>query len=185
MHAARGKGPLIFSPQRVPKVLILVAVCCSVLQCVAVPWAPVAVCCTILSPQRVPKVLILLAVCCRVPQCVAVCCSAVSSCCSVAVCCSAVSSCCSVLYHIQCVVPHLRRSACARYPFSNRQLTLHIHLEFVTSSNITAAARAHGIDTFVRILKKSACPPHLPYKIPPQLTFENFCRIATRKPKLL
>jgi len=74
----------------------LVAVCCSVLQCVAVFRVAVcrsvsqcvAVCCSVLQ---------CVAVCCSVLQCVTVCCSVLQC---VAVCCSAlqcVAVCCSVL----------------------------------------------------------------------------------------
>jgi len=81
-----------------------VAVCCSVLQCVAV-WLNgsqvcVAVCCSVLQGEYTQSIRSV-AVCCSVLQCVAVCCSVLQC---VAVCCSVAewltSVCCSVL---QCV----------------------------------------------------------------------------------
>ena len=106
-----------------------VAVCCSVLQCVAVTWIMhtaahcntllhvavtrdsfvshypcVAVCCSVLQCVAVCcSVLQCVAVCCSVLQCVAVCCSVLQC---VAVCCCVlqyVAVCCSVLQLFSCV----------------------------------------------------------------------------------
>ena len=116
-----------------------VAVCCSVLQCVAV-WTRavyssqdlalqnVAVCRSVLQCVAVPcSVLQCVAECCRVLQSVAECCrvlQCVAVCCSVLQC---VAVCCSVL---QCVAVYL---ACA-----------YQHLKFGTS-HFTPLAKATGI----------------------------------------
>jgi len=53
-----------------PRVVVCVAVCCSVLQCVAVGY-------TFISHHisSIPRVVVCVAVCCSVLRCVAVCCS--------------------------------------------------------------------------------------------------------------
>ena len=74
-----------------------VAVCCNVLQCVAMCCSVfVVVCCSVLQ---------CVAVCCSVLQCVAVCCSAVVSNDAGSVCCSVlqfVAGCCNVFVAVSC-----------------------------------------------------------------------------------
>ena len=97
----------------IPGVLQCVAVCCSVLKCVAVNSYNTASTSTFTIYQ----------VCCSVLQCVAVCCSAlqsVAACCSVLQC---VTECCSVLQCVavccsvlQCVYPTPRQPSPSPHP---------------------------------------------------------------------
>jgi len=88
-----------------PSVLQSIAVCCSVLHCLAMSCRA----CRLLRISTLPSVVQSIAVCCSILQCVAVCCSILQC---VAVCCSilqCVAVCCSVFYLAEVVLHELKR----------------------------------------------------------------------------
>ena len=93
---------------------------CSVLQCVVCcSWCAVAVCCSVLQCVAVCCSWCAVAVCCSVLQCVVVCCSwcAVAVCCSVLQCVAVCCSCCALSHTLGACVTRLNYM-CDTYNYS-------------------------------------------------------------------
>jgi len=111
------------------RIHVIIEVCCSVLQCVAVFYSVlqcVAMCCNVLQCVAVcwtrscasTSSLRCVAVCCSVLQCVAVCCSVLQC---VAVCCSEFYK----ILRIPVMFPSLSHTRSSKYHHSTIQLTSH------------------------------------------------------------